>query len=344
VLRTAAVLCILLLAAGAAFGHSEYVALNQILMETGAWLEWDPLRRAGRIRLGDGAVSFKMGSPLVLLGYKRLFYTEPLTWTEGAVFLPAETARVIKDYFASSTGGDGNPRVAVIFIDPGHGGKDPGAYRIYDAEGKSVVIREKDIVLDVSMKLDRLLKQAYPNRKILMSRDSDTFVELEERAQMANGIELGPNEAILFLSIHANAAFRTASNGFEVWILSPQYERDLLSVEELDEGAEDILPILNSMREVEFSTESIILAREILSGLQEEVGAVSFNRGLKEEEWFVVRNSKMPAVLIEVGFLTNREEAFRMTEESYLQDLADGIYNGVSRFVAQFESTQGFTE
>jgi N-acetylmuramoyl-L-alanine amidase len=337
-------LSVFLLVLAPLHGHSEYMALNDLLEETGARLEWDPLAERGRIRLGDAVVVFKMDSPFVIFDYGEVYFSDPFTRKEGAIFLPTETVDHIKGYFASDADRGDTPRVAVIFVDPGHGGDDPGTLSSYALKSGDVVVQEKDIVLDISLRLEKLLADTYPAKTILLSRDSDTFIELEERAQMANGITLKDNEAILFLSIHANAAFKKSTKGFEVWVLPPEYERELVDEADIDETTKDILPILNSMREVEFATESIILAQEILKSLDERVGDVTLNRGLKEEEWFVVRNSKMPAVLIEVGFVSNRDEAFLMRDSAYLQKLAEGIYNGVSRFVAQFESSQGFTE
>ena len=75
-----------------------------------------------------------------------------------------------------------------------------------------------------------------------------------------------------------------------------------------------------------------------------KIGNRSRNRGLKEESWFVVRNAKMPSVLIEMGFITNREEALLMQDAAYLKDMAQGIYNGINSFIQEFESTKGFTE
>ncbi len=324
--------------------ESEYVALNELLKETGARLEWDPLGETGRIKLGNEVVVFKMGVPFVLLGYEQIMHTAPITSRAGGVYLPGDTAEKIIKYLSRLGLKADIPNVAVIFIDPGHGGKDPGANYTFSTKDGEIDVREKDIVLDVSRRLNKLLQDSYPSKKILVSRDSDSFLELEERSEMANNIVLRDNEAIVFISIHANAAFKKTTKGFEVWILPPEYQRELIDESELDNSSRDILPILNSMREIEYSTESILLAQEILTGLEEKIGYLSPNRGLREEEWFVVRNSKMPAVLIELGFITNRDEALNMLQDVYLQKLAEGIYNGVNRFIDQFETSRGFTE
>ena len=105
-----------------------------------------------------------------------------------------------------------------------------------------------------------------------------------------------------------------------------------------------IAPILNVLLEEEYAIESVRLARFVLDGFDETVGELSQNRGIREESWFVVRKAKMPSVLIELGYVTNEEEATLLADPSYLQKLAEGIYTGIRRFVTSFESTKGFTE
>ena len=83
--------------------------------------------------------------------------------------------------------------------------------------------------------------------------------------------------------------------------------------------------------------ESIVLAREILSGLDASVGSLTEDRGMRQESWYVVRNAKMPAVLVEVGFMSSQEEAGRLADPSYLKGIADGLYNGIRSFITRFE-------
>ena len=96
--------------------------------------------------------------------------------------------------------------------------------------------------------------------------------------------------------------------------------------------------------EEEYTAESILIAKFIMDGLSSQIGSVSKARGIKAEEWFVVKNSNMPSVLIEVGFLTNEKEALNLNDKSYLQKTSLGIYNGVSAFITHFERSRGFTK
>jgi len=158
---------------------------------------------------------------------------------------------------------------------------------------------------------------------------------------MANSVELAPNEAIIYVSIHANAAFNKNAKGFEVWYLNPEYRRKLVEPGKPGSPEDEIAPILNAMLEEEFTTESVMLARDIMDSLQRNIGAQSPNRGVKAEEWFVVRNARMPSVLVEMGYVTNADEAALLSTDDYLRRVADGIYNGVVDFVAYFESMKG---
>ena len=231
--------------------------------------------------------------------------------------------------------------IGAILIDPGHGGKDPGASATFMINGKKTNVVEKEINLKIGLKLFEMLQKAYPRKRIMMTRSSDKYLTLEERTDIANSVKLGENEAVLYLSIHVNASLDKGATGFEVWYLSPGYRRQVID----GQGEEDknLLTILNSMMEEEYTTESILMAKFIEDGINAQVGALSPQRGIKEEEWFVVRNAKMPSVLVETGFLSNETEAALLSDDEYLKKLSLGIYNGLGAFITHFERSRGFT-
>jgi N-acetylmuramoyl-L-alanine amidase len=233
-------------------------------------------------------------------------------------------------------------KVGAILIDAGHGGKDPGACQTWKINGKNVTIREKDITLKVCKMLYERLKIAYPDKKIIMTRDTDKFLSLVERTDIANAVQVDSDEATLYISVHVNSSLNKNASGYEVWYLSPGYRRTVLD-KSVAQDDKSLFPILNSLMEEEYTTESILMAKFIMDGLQAQIGNKSKSRGIKAEEWFVVRNANMPSVLIEVGFLTNQEEAMNLNSDSYLQKTTQGIYNGISAFVTHFERSRGFT-
>ena len=228
-----------------------------------------------------------------------------------------------------------------IFINPGHGGKDPGAMDTHTIKGKKVTVKEKDVNLAVGKMLYSRLKTAYPDKKILMTRDTDVFLSLAQRTEIANSVKLKDGEAILYISVHVNSSLDKKASGYEVWYLSPGYRRTVLDKNTTDDKA--LFEIMNAMTEEEYTTESILIAKFIMDGLQTQIGNLATARGIKAEEWFVVRNSNMPAVLVEVGFLSNEKEAALLVDNSYLQKLSLGICNGLAAFITHFERSRGFT-
>lgn len=302
---------------------------------------WDPLSGMIVVSKNGHQVNFRPDDPLVLFDYSRFDLMDPPVRSSRGVFLTSSFVSELESFFAQPAPSV-QYRVGAILIDPGHGGKDPGAVGKARVGGKTVEVKEKDVVLAVAKDLHARLRSQYPDKKILLTRDGDTYPTLEDRVEMANSIQLGAHEAILYVSIHVNAAFNTKSSGFEVWYLSPDYRRTVIDKAGNDEAAA-ILPILNSMMEEEFTTESILIAKSLLDSLDAQIGTQSKNRGIKEEAWFVVRNAKMPSVLVELGFVSNPEEAALLADPAYLRKCALGIYNGLSSFITHFENSRGFT-
>jgi N-acetylmuramoyl-L-alanine amidase len=186
--------------------------------------------------------------------------------------------------------------------------------------------------------LSGLLKEGFPDKEVVLTRTDDTFVSLEDRVVIANGLLEKTKDTILYVSIHANTSpFNKTASGFEVWCLPPAYKRTLLDAKAAGKENQDILPILNSMLEEEISVESTVLAREILAGLDRRIGDQTENRGMRQNDWYVVRNARMPAVLTEVGFVSYPEEAARLADESYLKNVAQGMYDGIRAFISRFE-------
>lgn len=314
--------------------------LNEKAAESGMTLYWDTLSATGIIEKNGHQISFQAENPLCMLDCSALIITDAPVLKDGKLYVTDGFISSAEEYFKSAGGADGF-KIGAILIDPGHGGKDPGASGTFKVNGKTIKVQEKDVVLSIGKMLYSRLKAAYPEKQIIMTRYGDTFPQLSERTDIANNVKLGANEAILYVSIHANASLNKASSGYEVWYLSPGYRRTVLD-KSATGGDNSLFPILNSMMEEEYTTESILIAKFIMDGLGAQIGNLSKARGIKAEEWFVVRNANMPSVLIEVGFVTNEKEALNLNTESYLQKIALGIYNGISAFVTHFERSRGF--
>jgi N-acetylmuramoyl-L-alanine amidase len=307
-----------------------------------ARLSYDPLTGYGLIERPGARLSFAMGIPWAIFDWNKTLPIDPPKAGEGGLSFSAQAVSVLEKAFSEA---DAVLRshfsVAAILIDPGHGGKDPGAIGEQTAAGKKFRVVEKEVTLAISRKLYESLKSKYPDKRILITREGDSYPTLEDRVDMANSVELASNEAIIYVSIHANSSFNKSAKGFEVWYLNPEYRRTLVDAKKPGGPQQEIAPILNAMLEEEFTTESIILARNIMTGLQAKIGADSQNRGIRADEWFVVRNARMPSVLIEAGFVTNPEEGRLLASGDYLARVADGVYNGLVDFVGYFESMRG---
>ena len=309
--------------------------------KSGMTFYWDSLSESGILEKNGHQITFRAGEQLVILDSVLLKITDSPEIKDNKIFVSQTFVNDAEAYFNQKSE---NPfKVGAILIDAGHGGKDPGASKTYKIDGKNVNIKEKDINLKVSKMLYERLKTYYPEKQIILTRSKDVFLSLSERTDIANNVKVKENEAILFISIHVNSSLNKTSSGYEVWYLSPGYRRSVLDKSSMESDEVNLYPILNSMLEEEYTTESIMIAKFIMDGLQSQIGKESKARGIKAEEWFVVKNSNMPSVLVELGFLSNEKEALLLNDDKYLKKATLGIYNGLSAFITHFERSQGFT-
>jgi N-acetylmuramoyl-L-alanine amidase len=303
---------------------------------------WDPLFRDGSFNLGDHYGAFSVanreGETGFLVFDNRELFNVPLPYNSGGnLVFPENFVSTLKNTFLRLHENDMSRfRVAAIVIDPGHGGKDSGAVGNLNANGKTSKVYEKDIVLKTGIALrDRLIYE-YPDKRILMTRDTDIYRTLDQRAEMANAVTVRDNEAVIFISIHANSSVNSNARGYEVWHITSGQRRSLLDASKHNYSS-DINARLHAMLEEEYTTESILLADYILAGLAKTFGGVMPSRGRKANDWFVVRNSRMPAILVELGFVSNQQDALFMTSEDGLIKFTDSLYNGITNFIGIFE-------
>jgi N-acetylmuramoyl-L-alanine amidase len=331
----------------ASLGLGEVLAQLGTLPGTPVEFRWDPLLRNGAFTLGVHRAAFSPGVPGEI-GFALVDGVEglslPLPWEEGGELrFPESFSGQIRAVLERRLAEDNSRfRIAAIIVDPGHGGRDTGAVGNLVVQGKPLRLVEKDIALKTARFLYDRLRGTYGDRRILLTRNDDSYPSLEDRVNLANAAPLEENEAVIFVSIHANASFNRKARGYEVWYLNPEYRRNVIDGSKYTD-AKEVIPILNAMMEEEFTNESIFMAQFILKRIGEAVGKDMPSRGLKAEEWFVVKNSRMPAVLVELGFVTNEEDGILMADDAYLKNLAEALYKGISDFIALFERSGGFT-
>jgi len=320
--------------------NAQQVSLESLLRQTGAELRWNPHLGQGLLSRGEITVAFRPGLSWVVLNGEKIIEAGIIEEIEGRLLFSPEAAGKLIDILSLEGQGNGGYHLSTILIDPGHGGRDSGAVYNWPVDGMEYPLKEKDIVLEISLRVEEALKRKYPNKKVMLTRDSDVYPSLEERIALANGVELGVQEGMIYLSIHANASLNPLAAGYEVWYLPEDYRRTLVDSKTFGDGGREIAPIVNTLWEAEFTHESIRLANMILSHFKFELGPDIPNRGRREESWFVVRNARMASVLVEVGFITHRDEANRLRQPDYLRKISKAVYNGIVDFVNYFESRE----
>ena len=244
---------------------------------------------------------------------------------------------------AQSANGKG---LNVVVIDPGHGGKDPGAI------GKTA--KEKDIVLSVALKLGNLIKKNYPNVKVIYTRDKDVFVELGERANIANR-----NNADLFISIHVNSVDgNTTSHGTETFVMGLHKNEANLAVAKREnsvilqednysskyDGFDPNDPesnIIFSLFQNAYSDQSLLLAASI----ENEFSTLKrYDRGVKQAGFLVLWKTAMPSILTELGFISNPEEEQYLKSDAGQNELAISIYNAFAKYKSQYDNSSVYLE
>lgn len=247
---------------------------------------------------------------------------------------------VFMPFFFGQPANAQNGRFTVV-IDPGHGGKDPGAI---GADSK-----EKDIVLAVGRKLGKLIEDNHPDVDVLYTRNSDYFVELNQRAEIANKAH-----ANLFISIHCNALDRRRASpqGVETFVLGLHRSKDNLDVAKAEnavimyeddysvkyEGFNPNEPesyIIFEFMANEFLSQSVYLATLVQNQLVTNSRRV--NRSVRQAGFLVLREVAMPSILVELGYISNRQDEKYLKSLSGQSSLASSIYKGFKEYKREYD-------
>jgi N-acetylmuramoyl-L-alanine amidase len=221
-------------------------------------------------------------------------------------------------------------KISRIVIDPGHGGHDTGAL---SASG----VIEKELVLDIGLRLRALLKKNLNDIDIIMTREGDRFIALEERTAIANA-----RGADLFISIHANSSENAEASGVETYYLSINATK-----EELEVAARENASTARNARDLQTLLQQIVLddkviesrnfakqvQRGLVSGLSPIDKAAANNRGVKKAPFIVLIGANMPSVLAEVSFLSNPDQASTLKTGEFRQQIAESLFDGIQRYI-----------
>ncbi|MCM2304531.1 MAG: N-acetylmuramoyl-L-alanine amidase [Elusimicrobia bacterium] len=219
-------------------------------------------------------------------------------------------------------------RRRLIVIDPGHGGKDPGATGLRGT-------REKDVNLAAALELARVLRER-GDFDVLLTREEDVFLPLSERSELANA-----KNADLFVSLHCNAAFNKRENGFEVYSVSetasdPEAEalaaseNAVLELEGKDPQGEMAKMILLAMTKTEMINESVALSALSAKAIGKRVDIAS--RGAKQAAFYVLRGTHAPAILVEMAFVSHAKDEAKLTSRRFRRAMAEGVAAGIADY------------
>lgn len=221
-----------------------------------------------------------------------------------------------------------------IIIDPGHGGHQLGAPSVYGDD-------EKVYTLEVAKILQKYLKKKFPNLRIIFTRDEDIFVDLNERAKIANE-ELKVTKSILFVSLHCNSVEvkSETAKGYEIYYLDQtkkleqERQRTIVTRRLVDlEKPPVIQKIQTDMLSSVIQRRSILLAKSVEEKLNETIGSRIVSRGVKRANFRVLRGSIMPAILVEMGFISHPEDARLIADKNMQIKIVKGIVEGIKEYV-----------
>ena len=225
-----------------------------------------------------------------------------------------------------------NRKTPVVVVDAGHGGKD------YGAKGAHGLF-EKDLNLQISKQVQKILLHRY-HYKVIMTRENDTFIELKDRGKIAN-----KRDADLFVSIHANAAKRKSAKGIETYYLgsgSSEQARETAKRENGDlvhsvaDGAvQEILASLISTTKINDSSRLASIVQKRLHKTMSKKFSGIQSLGVKEGPFFVLHDTNMPSILVEVGFVTNGQEGRKLRNNIYQKWLAESIARGIHQYLEE---------
>jgi N-acetylmuramoyl-L-alanine amidase len=319
-----------------------YVPLVVLCNVNGIDLDYDTYARTVTLRKNAHRINLRLGDTLVLVDGAAEHLKDPVDIYNGAVVVPHHFKDTIVDVLCKATRASfRRPFAALeikkIIIDAGHGGNDPGAI------GKSG-LKEKDVNLDVAKRLVKLLRERGLN--VVMTRSNDTFISLARRVEIANRAD-----ADFFISIHSNANRVRSLKGFEVYYISPRANdtrRALQAVQsavlDIDRGcfasaSPTLKAILWDMIYTYSRAESIELAKSICRNIDRDLDLRVL--GIKGANFYVLKGVHIPAVLIEIGFLSNGEEERLLRSGYYRQQISEAIMQGIEDYAAEYTLAMG---
>ncbi len=269
-----------------------------------------------------------VGSSVVMVNNQKVTLSSPVRRSKDKILVPPDFKQKVIDELLRRIAPLAR-RFKEIIIDPGHGGYDPGAM------GRDNLV-EKNITLDIAKRL----KQNLENQgiQVTLTRSSDVFISLEDRVALVSRLK-----GDLFVSIHVNSSRAKSAHGFEVYHLRDidqlkwgnevkPNSQEMFNHFAMQKNSPVLEKILLDMIYVHKQAESKQLAGRVAAVTAD--GISSENRGVKSSEFFVLKNTLIPAILVEVGFLSNQKEGNLLESSEYRQKIADNLGKSILNYAS----------
>ncbi len=246
---------------------------------------------------------------------------------------PASTPQPTRDGQSTLTRALGL-KIGRIVIDAGHGGHDTGTIG-------PTGLMEKDLCLDVALRLGKIIQQRLPGADVVFTRSDDTFIPLEERTHIANEAK-----ADMFISIHANSSQDTGARGIETYYLNLKGSAEAMEVAARenatdDQGIHELQDLVKQIARTEKIDESKEFAEDVQDSLSKRIQKTARtvrNRGVRKAPFVVLIGADMPSILTEISFLSNPADEKMLKQPEHRQRVAEGIYQGVASYLQSLNS------
>ena len=339
----------------------QYLPLAKICDFYGIGYKSDSFINTAKLEKGAGQIVLRAGSQTVLVNGVQKKMDHPAVSSGGDIFVPVSFVKNNFGVFSSAAVSAGptetieryeksappvtteRPKIyeiKTIVLDAGHGGKDLGA------TGRRLRLKEKHLALSMAKKVKSILESR--GIRVMLTRKDDTFISLQRRADIANRAK-----ADLFVSVHINASRSKSLYGFECYYLSDASDDNARALEAFEdsplrigedadiEHSRQLDKTLWDLALTENRIESSELAGYICDSV--ESSGANYNRGVRSAKFYVLKHTNMPAVLVEVGYLSNKAEEAKINDPKFMDKMAEALADGIFKYKSEYERTGGFT-
>jgi N-acetylmuramoyl-L-alanine amidase len=325
-----------------AIGNISYTPLIALCESKGISWDYDTFTGLTTLNKNNHKINFRLNDTLIIIDGKPQHLKHPVQLYQGAIVIPSKfKEEILETIFPSAVASKEIQlpliKIHKVVLDAGHGGSDPGTI------GKTGM-REKFINLDMAYRLKKILEDS--GVEVVMTRSSDVFIPLERRVEIAN-----KSKADIFISIHANANRVRSLNGFEVYYINSTFSLD--SQRALESAKENPLDLENcsllnrtltlkailwDMIYTSNRAEAVTLAKAICRQMSHDLDVRVI--GTKSANFYVLKGTNIPSILLEIGFLSNQKEETRLSNSYYRQQLAEALAKGIQSYARDYRFTE----